>query len=60
MDNVIIVLIWRLVVKSKLGSLSLLALTIKLQSHFVFGSCSASKQCDFLYFIGSKLRTVNS
>lgn len=44
--------------KSKLGSLSLLALTTKLQSHFVFDGCSACKQCDFLYFIGSKLRTV--
>ena len=40
--------------KSKLGSLSLLALTTKLQSHFVFGGCSVCKQCDFLYFIGSK------
>ena len=46
--------------KSKLGLLSLLALTTKLQSHFVFGDCSACKQCNFLYFIGSKLRTVNS
>ena len=40
--------------KSKLGSLSLLALTTKLQSHFKFGGCSACKQCDFIYFIGSK------
>ena len=35
--------------KSKLGSLSLLALTTKLQSHFVFGG-SACKQCDFFIF----------
>ena len=40
--------------KSKLGSLSLLALNTKLESHFVFGGCSACKQCDSLYFIGSK------
>ena len=48
-------LTWRLVVKSKLGSLSLLALTTKLQSHFL---CSAVVLCVnkaiFLYFIGSK------